>query len=174
MAFSSLLMAKKKTQDLNPIVFWDSYVNSSFPNTNYWTAETLFCRSNNSSEYWSYFKWDISSLPSNPTTVELFFYTFSSKVNNSTENIYIVTSWNWNENTITYSNKPFWTLIWTIPFQPWANWNSVDITWTYNNWKDLISPNYWVKVSWWLTNWSYYTAIYSKESAFKPYLKITL
>ncbi len=97
------------TTTLNSVA--DAYVRAgNFSNNNYGSNVTLNTKTSSAANalYQTYIRFDISSLGTNSTSVKLRLYGHLNNSNNASADVQVfdVTSQTWQENTITYANKP--------------------------------------------------------------------
>jgi glucose/arabinose dehydrogenase len=97
------------TTVLNPVA--DAYVrNGTFGNDNYGTAKSLGTKTSNGAgaTYHTYLRFNISSVSSSITSAKLRLYGYlnNTNVSSATVRVFNVTNNTWQENTITFNNKP--------------------------------------------------------------------
>jgi glucose/arabinose dehydrogenase len=97
------------TTVLNPVA--DAYVrNGTFANDNYGTAKSLGTKTSNSAgaTYQTYLRFNISGVGTNIASAKLRLYGYLNNTNVSTATVRVfnVTNNAWQENTITFNNKP--------------------------------------------------------------------
>ena len=151
----------------------DSFASEGFHgNTNYWTSTRATVDKSPLIANW-YIKFNISAWLEAVTSAIMNLYCTADWFTN-TVSVYIVTS-DWEEWVITFNNKPtVWASIWAISFQSTLQQRTLDITSTYNDWKDWTIPNYWLMLH---GNWVFWNEVYfnTKESwdVTKPYIELT-
>jgi len=126
------------TVTVHPSLVADATVSQLTPDTNYGTSNNLWVRSSNDPSYKnarSFFEFDLSGIPQGSKIVSATFslYEYSTPTDSRTYQLYMVTD-GWDEDTITWNNRPIITVI--PPSVPeatvgttsgWVSWNVKDV-----------------------------------------------
>ncbi len=181
---SGYIVGKIQLQNNETDNLEDSYVSENVPNTNYGISTDLLTDSINVDERQIYLKFSLNKIPINTeilnATLHLYKYKGASiSYTSRPESIYNSSNLTWNENVITWNNRPgSGALIDTVTTyrdtNGWINWTVTSaINYSYETGESNITliiiaggagPN--TKINWY----------YSKESSnitLRPYLNVT-
>lgn len=161
----------------------DARVYSGSPGTNYGSDTTIVIRRGSTTDYYDmgFLKWDLSSAPPASSIATALFYIYVTEiVDGLIDDVYTyLASTDWDEDTITYNNKPSITGNNLATFDITSiGEKSNDITDTVKDWINGVTDNYGLRL---FPNTSHgytgneYARIASKENAttsYRPYLLI--
>ena len=129
----------------------------------------------------TFISWDLSSLPENIKITEAEFRMYCAQRDGSPsgEMYYYRVLENWNENTVTWGNKPDYTEDGGITLTEWPSansWHTVDVTDFTINWYNETTDNYGLYCTAWLCTSINDCLFYSSRvsvPAYRPKLVIT-
>lgn len=144
----------------------DSQTISSSPSNNYGSTNPLSVRWDGVNYFYSWFKFDLSSVP-NANLVSATFYVYGSGTGTMTLK---KADSSWSEGAITYNNQPtVSTTIGSVSVPASNGWMSIDITTEVSRWLSGTDSNFGFRCE--VSSSSTTTSLSSKEAASnKPYL----
>lgn len=153
----------------------DAYVYQDKKNTNYGTATTLKIRDYGSVDFISFIKFALTDIPTGATITEAYIDTYITATDFSASTGCDIKRANadWDENTLTWNNKPDPTGGSITTFECNAvGWVETDITTTVQNWWSGATDNFGVMFELNITDTNKTATISSKEGTYKPYLRV--
>lgn len=159
----------------------DAEVKQSAPNSNFGNSTYLESRDEPVAayDYASYMKFALTQIPTGATvtaaTLKLYVYWLGVNGSNTgvTSNVHLAAA-DWDENTLTYNNKPAaGTLVDTMSMTS-VGWKTLDITDEFNDWRDGVTDNYGLRFFPSSANANRNSAWYSSRALdYKPYIEVT-
>lgn len=171
--FSSILSADSfTTNSARADIWWSSYY--SYGSSTHTVNDDKLQVGGWGDFYYTYIRFDLSATPPNASSAEIWLYCYpKSGATNTSMNIRRVDG-PWNESG--WSSQPSSTHVSTFAFQGCNQWNKIDITSLYNEWKNLSRPNYGIVLTPTSTSNNFnlfYSSQYEANPDLRPRLVVT-
>jgi murein DD-endopeptidase MepM/ murein hydrolase activator NlpD len=170
---SSKLMADSfTTQSVRADIWWSS--NYSYGSPTHTINDDKLQVGGWGDNYYTYIRFDLSATPPNASSAQIWLYCYpKSGASNTDMNIRRVDG-PWNESG--WSAQPASTQMNTFTFQGCNQWNKIDVTSLYNEWKNGTRPNYGIALTPTSTNNNFnlfYSSQYVTDQNLRPRLVVT-